>query len=340
MKQYLVKITPQEPYFFGNERSFKFPGDENSGQVNSKYYAKSEKTPAGSTIMGMLRYVLLPVKKTDFSKYTDEDKRKNAVAVGPESFCFGKEGQNFGLIKEISPLFIINGEDFLVPAPFYHKYGEKTYSPFREYKAVKTPDGEYLYTGEYNSKNGVFSGYMRLSDGKIFEDNDIFLFESRNGRNSFMKEDVFFRRQYVGMKPGFSFGVYATLEDGAAPENTVVFMGQKKSVFSVSFIPQGNTITEKIGRLLNPGEIYCFGDSFIKRDIYKDMLFAVVKTREYRGFSTNYGKVKKEETLYRTVAAGSIFIPKPGIDAAAIFENPDARTAGYNIVVSKPEDEQ
>ena len=85
---------------------------------------------------------------------------------------------------------------------------------------------------------------MRLSDGKIFEDNDIFWFESRNGRNSFSEEEAFFKRQYVKMKPGFSFGVHVTLDDGACPEDTLVFMGQKKSVFSVTFTPQENTLTE------------------------------------------------------------------------------------------------
>ena len=227
-----------------------------------------------------------------------------------------------------------------MPAPFNHKYGEKTYSPFCEYKSVKTTDGEYLYTKEYNSKNGVFSGYMRLSDGKIFDDDEIFLPEIRTGRNSFSEEDALFKRQYVRMKQGFSFGVYVTLEDGALPENTLVFMGQKKSVFSVSFTPMENNLTEQIKRLIRPGEIYCFGDAFVKSDIYKDVLFAVVKTREYRGFTTNYGKVKKDVFLYKTVLGGSIFIPKKDRDIMSLFENPDAQKIGYNIVIYKSEDEQ
>lgn len=340
MKQYLVKITPQEPYFFGNDKSFKFRDTETGGQMSGKYFTKSEKTPAASTIMGMMRYVLLPVKKSDFSKYTDEDKKKNAQMVGEESFVFGKKGQSFGVIKEISPLFIISGRDFLVPAPFNHKTGEKFYSPFCEYKSIKTPDGEYLYTNEYNSKTGVFSGYMRLSDGKIFEDNDIFLFETRMGTNAGSTEEVLYKRVYVNLKKGFSFGVYVTLEDEAFPEDTLVFMGQKKSVFAVSFTPMENTIPEKISRLIRPGEIYCFGDSFVKSDIYKNMLFAVVKTRDYRGFATDYGKIKKDTVLYKTITAGSVFIPKKDRNVLEFFESPEAEKIGYNIVVSKTEEKQ
>ena len=340
MKQYLVKITPQEPYFFGNDKSFKTRETETGGQISGRYFTKSEKTPAASTIMGMMRYILLPVKKSDFSKYTAEDKKKNAETVGAESFVFGKKGQSFGVIKEISPLFLINGRDFLVPAPFNHKCGEKFYSPFCEYKPIKTPDGDYLYTNEYNSKTGIFSGYMRLSDGKIFEEKDIFLFETRTGTNALSTEEVLYKREYVNMKKGFSFGVYVTLEDGALPEDTIVFMGQKKSVFSVSFTPMENTLPEKISQYIRPGEIYCFGDSFVKSDIYKDVLFAASKTRDYRGFETNYGKVKKHEILYKTVTAGSVFIPKKDRDVLEFFENPEAEKIGYNIVISKTEDKR
>lgn len=337
MKQYLVKISPQEPYFFGNEKSFKFPGAENGGQMSSKYFAKSEKTPASTTVLGMLRYIFLPVRKTDFSKYTEEDKIKNATAVGGESFCFGKKGQSFGVIKGVSPVFIVNGQEFLVPAPFNHKISEKSYSPFCEYMSIKTPDGEYLYTDEYDSKKGICSGYMRLSDGRIFDDSDIFLPETRTGKNAASTEDVLYKRQYMNMKKGFSFGVYVTLPDDVCPQDTIVFMGQKKSLFSVSFTEMENTLAGQIERLLRPGEIYCFGDAFVKSDIYKDVLFAIVKTREYRGFTTNYGKVKKDEFLYRTILAGSIFIPKKNRDVIKLFENPDVQKIGYNTVVFKSE---
>ena len=113
---------------------------------------------------------------------------------------------------------------------------------------------------------------------------------------------------------------------------------KKKSVFSVSFTPMENNLAEQIKRLIRPGEIYCFGDAFVKSDIYKNVLFAVVKTRDYRGFITNYGKVKKDAFLYKTVLAGSIFIPKKDRDVMQLFENSDARKIGYNIVVVKSEE--
>ena len=77
----------------------------------------------------------------------------------------------------------------------------------------------------------------------------------------------------------------------------------------------------------------------MKNDIYKEVLFAVTKTRDYRGFSTNYGKVKKEAVVYKTICAGSIFIPEKDKDVMRFFDNPDARKAGYNTVVFKTEDE-
>ena len=48
-KTYLVKFKPLEPYFFGNEKSFIFPKDENQTsyqQLANSYYIKGENTPS------------------------------------------------------------------------------------------------------------------------------------------------------------------------------------------------------------------------------------------------------------------------------------------------------
>ena len=111
MKQYLMKLTPLEAYFFGNEKSFKYPKQENSGQMSNQYYIKSESVPAQTTLLGMLRYLLLPVKKNNFSDYTDDDKKLNAEAVGASSFDFEQKDSSFGKIKGISPVFLLKDDN-------------------------------------------------------------------------------------------------------------------------------------------------------------------------------------------------------------------------------------
>ena len=41
MKTYLVTLTPQEPYFFGNEKTFLFDKEKNQGQRGNSYYIRS-----------------------------------------------------------------------------------------------------------------------------------------------------------------------------------------------------------------------------------------------------------------------------------------------------------
>ena len=65
-KTYLLTFTPQEPYFFGNEKSFTYPGQKNGGQYGNRYYVKSEQTPSQSTLFGALRYLMIPVKKHNY----------------------------------------------------------------------------------------------------------------------------------------------------------------------------------------------------------------------------------------------------------------------------------
>ena len=67
MSTYLVRLTPQEPYFFGNEKNLEFKGQKNRGQMTNRYYIKSERTPLQTTLLGAMRYVFLKEKTFDLS---------------------------------------------------------------------------------------------------------------------------------------------------------------------------------------------------------------------------------------------------------------------------------
>ena len=80
-------------------------------------------------------------------------------------------------IKKISPVFICDETTVLIPAPFDHviyenaeeKTRKRKYSPFSDYKTIKAFDKECYYTEDYNSKAGITSDYMSLSDGTIID---------------------------------------------------------------------------------------------------------------------------------------------------------------------------
>ncbi len=334
MKQYLMKLTPLEAYFFGNEKSFKYPKQENSGQMSNQYYIKSESVPAQTTLLGMLRYLLLPVKKSNFADYTDADKKINAEVVGNSSFDFEQKDRRFGIIKAISPVFLTKNDEIFMKTPFDHKTGKKTYTPFSKYGNVQTPQGEKLFCKEYNPKDGISDSYMNISTGEIVESKDVFSAEVRVGINRENKEKGFFKKEYKCLFDGFSFGAYVTLDTDLPPDDTTVFLGQGKSAFKVSFKEDADKIEEMIRKHIREDVIYVASDSFVEEKPYNDALFAITDTKNYRAYTTNYGSITKGSRLYKLIVAGSVFIPKDKKSLIEKFKAENAENIGFNKIIS------
>jgi hypothetical protein len=237
VKTYLVTFKPMEPYFFGNEKNFVYPGS-NKNQASNSYFIKSEYLPSQSTILGALRYIFLPVKKANWS-YSEDDKIKNAEAVGANGFN-PLENNSFGKINKISPVFLYDGEIALIPMPFDHVVGNEKYTPFSNYKEVDTSDGKKLFTEEYNAKDGVTSDYLNLSNGEIVDFYELFKDVTRIGINRNPKDKGMFKKTYRYLNDKYAFAVYLDLEDDIKPENTFVYLGQGKSTFDVSFEEKEN----------------------------------------------------------------------------------------------------
>ena len=342
MKTYKVTFTPMEPYFFGNEKGFKYPvaksdmvKTEQNGksQFTNMYYIKSESLPSQSTLLGALRYHFLPVKKSSWD-YDETDKKTNADAVGTESFSPDRD-RTFGKIKKISPMFICNDKDILVRVPMNHRNGKTVYTPFENFEMMMTPFGERWYTSEYNAKDGVCSDYMKLSDGSIVDCSEIFETEIRIGINRRVNENGFFKKEYSMLHKGYSFGVYIELEDGLDVNNGIVFLGQGKSAFALEFTEEDNTLTEAVERYLPEGVAYCCGDVFVGPEIYENSKFSVTDTKTYRAYSRQGTRVRKDSVLYRVITAGSIFIPIDKEAFVTSIKKDNLNIIGYNEIIVK-----
>jgi hypothetical protein len=62
IQSYLLTLEPMEPYFFGNEKTFSF---DPKSPADNRYFIKSERLPMQTTILGALRYLLMPMKKEE-----------------------------------------------------------------------------------------------------------------------------------------------------------------------------------------------------------------------------------------------------------------------------------
>lgn len=335
MKSYLVTMTPLEPYFFGNEKTFAFKGTEKSAK--NKYLIKSEEKPSQSTILGTLRYLLMPVKKSDWS-YNDDEKRKNAQAVGENGFV--PYGENdFGKIKKISPVFLYKDGEYLVQCPFDHIVSDeegnlnKYYTPFSEYE--ETLDKNKKYAKDFVAKNDLADSFLRLSDKAIIPKKEAIINDERVGINRRQEKEGFFKKEYCMLNGGYSFAFYAELDDDIQPENTIAFCGQGKSAFSVVFTPEENTVEEKLKKWLRDDVVYIWGDTFITSDIYDKCLFAATKTKTYRHYKKEKGRVSKDGILYNLLASGSILMPREEADVINDIEKENFVKTGYNKAIIK-----
>ena len=296
MNRYLIRFTPMESYFFGNERGLNYPGS--MSQYQNLYFVRGENTPLQTTLLGALRFMLLQKhgrKPDDFSKLkgkeeVEKDKQNGLDSVNEEELIGknsfnpeNKQDQSFGVIKKLSPVFLTDtiGVHY-IPAPMDHNLADKEkntddfveYAPFGHYKKMRTADGEKLYTEEYDLKKGVVSGFMSLVDGGIHD--DLFSGSLRVGINREEQKDGFFKKEYKCLKNGFSFAVYCDLDEAWENMPETVFLGQGHSTFCVQaeraddhagieqetldFFRRRHTL---VGREKKYTLLYCLGDSFM-----------------------------------------------------------------------------
>lgn len=379
MSRYLIRFTPMEPYFFGNERGLNYPGSKS--QYQNLYFVRGENTPLQTTLLGALRFMVLQKygrKPDEFHAINDTEKK----LIGESSFnpqekeIQGKETKGFGVIQKLSPVFLTDAIGIqYIPVPMDHNLADKAkntddfkeYSPFRYYNKMMTADGKKLYTEEYDLKKGVISGFMSLVDGRIHE--DLFSGTLRVGINRGEQENGFFKKEYKRLKDGFSFAVYCELDDTWDDMPKVVYLGQGHSAFRVDaekadshrgieretleFLEAHHPLfLQKQYRLF-----YCLGDSFLVDEreeskntgLYDGLLFAVTDIRDFRSMQTNLVKDGKhlfrEKTgmLYHLLKAGSVLIAEN--DEAALvwmnrYENKNAESIGFNTFVGVQKKEE
>ncbi|MBO5354088.1 MAG: hypothetical protein J6J42_07500 [Lachnospiraceae bacterium] len=339
--KYLVKITPLEPYSFGNDQNFVYPEEASTGKES--YFVRSKEIPEQTTILGLLRYLVLKeygLLRTDF-QYTPEERRQMKHCIGSRSFSYlEKEKQEFGDIHEISPVFLLNDkEEILIRNP-YHNKAERGYQPMQMEAGVETSNGSISLpkTGEYDTKKGYAGGFYNLATQEIEHGifNTIVVSGNRKNEKQGSEEGCFFKRELKNLKKNYAFGVFADVEK--LPEKAVGYMGKKKSAFLIE--------TKEVDSMdLEAKVTACFADQeevwfyalsdlvLSETPVYEE--FCIVEEKYQRNLETVYEagsrlkKLKKSEVRHHLIQSGSVFYKTCSLPLAQ--EN--CRQIGYNRVV-------
>lgn len=349
----LVLFTPLEPYTFGTDQSFAYPGTGKTGKES--YLASSHRLPEQTTLLGTLRYLILEKKgllRTDYG-YSKTELDAVCAIIGPESFGFQKTEQHFGELRGISPLFLFSDKDrhVFVKNPFHNTASGSGYEPMRLGVPLRCDAGETAFPlpGEYNAKDGYAFGFLDLETLNIH--NELFRSDIVTGnRKAFGEEKKkgFYRRERFFLKEGYSFGVLVETAEGALPDTAFAYMGLKRSAFRVRVCPVdcvpeigGETLSaaERLkryveARLCNGETWYYALSDLCLAEGWKPETFSIVEEKSIRNMETRYTETsearrrKRSEQQFNLACAGSVF---SGI-APSLSENGNLQTAGYNII--------
>lgn len=237
-KNYLITLTPLEPFFFGGEHTF------GEGE-QSRYFAKSELFPQQSALLGMLRKAILNKKNimTLHKKGEWIDSRKKEFAatnanykeavrlVGKGKFDYLNDFDT-GVLKNISPLFILKDKNSYFidakDASFTPRYDE--HATMR----IKGSDQPTLLFDGYNAKNPTSLKFRSKNEvlqlSKLYTSvQTVGIKKSKNGKTL---ENAFFTKESFILQDNAKFAfLLEAHEDMHFLNNTLLTLGADRSSF-------------------------------------------------------------------------------------------------------------
>ena len=109
MSKYLVTLTPIGKFFFGGDMRFGINGEK---EEFSSYIIESLKMPQQTSLLGMMRFLLLSNSSLfdiDGNVITGEDGNvKNLIGAGSFAVTGDGKSNTFGKIKSLGPCFVYN----------------------------------------------------------------------------------------------------------------------------------------------------------------------------------------------------------------------------------------
>lgn len=248
MSNYLIKLFPVGKFFFGGDMTFpvgmkesrkKWDSlkEEEKEQIKyntrySSYIIKSEKFPQQTSLLGMLRFFLLRNDNNVFDLKVNKiiNSSEAEKLIGKSSFVAGVDGE-YGCIRELSPCFLMKGDQIITRMPMDHSIEEvsmdnqdnqKRFYNSREINlsTVIIKGGEKLI--EFNAKDGDVSakyGYFNVAENKniILDENEVFIEDQRIGINrdivtGHTEDNALFKQVNYYLADGFCFAFYAQID--------------------------------------------------------------------------------------------------------------------------------
>ena len=324
MSNYLIKLKPVGKFFFGGDMTFsvgakerpkdwKSKTDEEKTKIRkeigdnarySSYIIKSEKFSQQTSLLGMLRFLLLRKDSSLFDgKKIIGNKDKVIELIGERSFTVNDgEELNFGKIKALSPCFILQGDNVITRLPM--DYG---------LELIDLSDGNPMsYNGnpiilnkivsgrkdneeeiKYSAKDGLSVRYAG-KDGKPIKEEEIFIEDqrigiSRNINTGITEENALYKQVNYCLADDFCFAFYATVDLDITTKdynNKLVSLGADSSNFVIQIDAEDfreiSLQTSNVSINNACCKVVLASPTIIDKDIAKLADFAIAKTMPFK----------------------------------------------------------
>jgi len=326
MAHYLVKIKPVEHFFFGVEKV---------GNLGNRkpYYLETTEFPQQTSILGMLRYVIL-LKEGKLGTDISSDTETINKLIGSDSFP-GNPKTGYGVIKSLSPVFIVDSDNtayFTRPLDWPYQFIKKDSGCRVSYGSDENELGFVPFLDEYNAKDGIDQYLISTKDESIplmyneqtkegvlrkiakagnQKKPERFLGNSANkNEKAEAKNEAYYKQEFLYMERTFAYACVVEIDDeGLSKEielkdfKTVVPFGGERSSFAISFKELKDAgSSDQYYFSMRPQNDYLkielLSDAYVEQSILYLASFAVCDTIGFRNLITktntkNYSRISK-----------------------------------------------
>jgi CRISPR-associated protein Cmr3 len=313
----LIELTPLDTFFFGGETTF--------GQdEGANYFAKSNKFPQQTTLLGALRHELL--RQNDALPLPNDKAEK---LIGSQSFD-GTTDAAFGVIEKVSPVFMRQGDknyfvrsrefvsvkkggtdDFdtvSLELTLLENNAKRLWQPQSEkldtvaaIPLLKKSTGESYNPKEYFTEELIAENEAAVNISDVFKKSEKVGITKYKDRLPKMIDNSlgFYKQAFYRLTSGWSFAYYVEFNsEDFKLEDSVITMGGESRPFAMKVIEKkdfdwDNSINkgnlyqdEEAPQYPTAHKVILLSDAYVSTDIYKSCVFAITDIVNFRNIQS------------------------------------------------------
>ena len=311
--KYLVTLSPLEPFLFGGDNTFGKLGDE----INGTYLVKSRQFPQQSAILGMLKKEIMTQNNLLTRQLKGEwvepkNKQKAENLVGIEKFdIFSKSIQNFGKIKNISPMFFIKNDEIFIKKVDIDSF-----------------DFEDGVLKGYKTKIDIYDNFINITTNEKLTSDKIFKPIEKTANKKGGEENSLFKKTSYLLNDNFKFAFY--LDCDCDLKNSIITLGADRSSFKMEVKEDNSTLNYEDKKAY----LTLISDAYITLSLKDNCDFAITSEISYQNLQNQkhafkHNEFKKSDKVY-LYEKGSVII-NPSQALIDDLNNKNLQQIGYNI---------